>query len=103
MSRPCTRIYPDAPWPFPAVGPRLREARLRAGLTQAQVAEAIGLSRPAVINMEAGRQRIQLDHVYRLAALFGCPLSDLLPPLTRGDEAARIASRHRGTTAGSQP
>lgn len=47
------------------VGAILRDARQRQGLTQAQLAEAIGTSRPWVVSVEAGSANARLDLVLR--------------------------------------
>jgi transcriptional regulator with XRE-family HTH domain len=48
-----------------AVGARVREARTAARMTQAQLAEGLGLTRSSVANLEAGRQRVPL-HVFAM-------------------------------------
>lgn len=46
-------------------------ARVRAGKTQAQVAEAMGISQPAVAKIEAGKVK-SLDTLQRYASAVGC-------------------------------
>lgn len=57
---------------------RLRQLRAKAGLTQADVAEKLGLTNRAVGAWEAGRARPRLDKMNQLADLFGVPVSELL-------------------------
>jgi transcriptional regulator with XRE-family HTH domain len=80
-------------------GQRLRSFRERAGLTQHQLATFLGLSRTSISNVEAGRQRIPLHHVYALAGAVNCRIEELLPArpdglyqllLDRYDEADRL-------------
>lgn len=52
------------------VGVRLRDARLAAGLTQAEVAEALGLSRPTLAAVEKGTRKITGLELRRLARLY---------------------------------
>ncbi|WP_128802888.1 MULTISPECIES: helix-turn-helix transcriptional regulator [unclassified Streptomyces] len=52
---------------YRAVGLRVREARTSARMTQAQLAEELGLTRSSVANVEAGRQRTPL-HVFAMIA-----------------------------------
>lgn len=59
---------------------RLRAARLSRGLTQAEVAGVLGLHRPAVSEIEAGRRSVASEELYQLSRLFSVPLSDLLSP-----------------------
>lgn len=53
------------------LGERLREARTAAGVTQEQLAEAIGVSRPAVSQYEHGEMRPGLDTLERAAHHLG--------------------------------
>lgn len=52
------------------VATRIREARKAAGLSQGQVARMLGLQRPSVSEIEAGRRRVTADEITRLAELF---------------------------------
>ncbi|MET8089477.1 helix-turn-helix transcriptional regulator [Micromonospora sp. NPDC005220] len=54
------RFYQD-------VGRRVREARMRAGVTQAALALRASMTRSSIANIEAGRQRIAV-HVLVLVA-----------------------------------
>ena len=54
-----------------AFGKNLRQARTRAGLTQAQVAERTGLTQQYVSQIEAGRQNITLATMTALARVTG--------------------------------
>jgi transcriptional regulator with XRE-family HTH domain len=60
-------------------GQKVREQRARLGLNQAEVAQLIGLARGSVANIETGRQRIPLHHVYALADALGVDIYTLLP------------------------
>lgn len=50
---------------------RLREARLAAGLTQEQVADYLGVRRPAIAEIEAGKRAVKSTELVRLAELYG--------------------------------
>ncbi len=50
---------------------QLKRARLDAGMTQAQVAEALGLTQSAVSKCEGGERRIDPIELKRLANLYG--------------------------------
>src|SRR5581483_11559773 len=52
------------------IASRIREARKAAGLSQGQVAKLLGLQRPSVSELEAGRRRVSSDELARLADLF---------------------------------
>lgn len=60
------------------IATRIREARRLAGLSQGQVAEILGLHRPAVSEIEAGNRRVTAHEISELAALFDVSASWLL-------------------------
>jgi|SRR5437899_1126970 len=57
---------------------RLREARLQSGLTQEQVADYLGVRRPAIAEIEAGRRAVKSDELIRLSELYGKTLKWLV-------------------------
>jgi transcriptional regulator with XRE-family HTH domain len=61
------------------LGQRLRELRNCAGETQAATAEAVGLARPYLSAVEAGRKNITLETLYALAEHFDVDPAQLLP------------------------
>ena len=61
-----------------ALAERLRMAREMAGLSQGQVAKRLGLHRPSVSEMEAGRRRVSADELAELADLYVVDLSWLV-------------------------
>ncbi len=67
---------------------RLRAARESSGLTQAQAAAELGVSRPLLISIEKGTREVKPEELVRLAEMYGKPLSELLrptaPPLAIG-------------------
>lgn len=60
------RVYGAA-----SVGPAIRNYRLRAGLTQQQLADMAGLHRSYVSELEQGKQTEQLRRILRLLKLLG--------------------------------
>lgn len=54
-----------------AIASRLRIARERAGLSQGQVAKLLGLHRPSVSELEAGRRRVSAEELATLSELYG--------------------------------
>lgn len=54
-----------------AIAGRLRSARERAGLTQEQAAAVLGLHRPAVSEVEAGRRAVAAEELAALADTYG--------------------------------
>lgn len=61
-----------------ALGERLRTAREMAGLSQGQVAKRLGLHRPSVSEMEAGRRRVSAEELADLSDLYAVDLSWLV-------------------------
>lgn len=57
------------------LGALLREAREGVGFSQEEVAQSLGLPRPAVSQMENGRRRVEALELARLAKLYERPLS----------------------------
>jgi len=55
----------------------VREQRGRIGLTQAELAETLDVSRQTVISIENGRYLPSLPLAFRLAGVFGVPLEEL--------------------------
>jgi len=60
-------------------GQRVRQHRERLNLNQAEVARAVGLSRASIANIETGRQRTPIHHLYRLARALRVDVHALLP------------------------
>lgn len=61
----------DAAWA--QLGERLRRAREYLGLSQNDVAQHLGLSRPAITNMEAGKRKVSTLELNQLAKLYRQP------------------------------
>lgn len=68
------------------IGDRIRAARRSAGLSQADLARQLGVSRQAVNDIELGRTNFcGLDRLYGLAQFFGVRMEDLIgKPLLTG-------------------
>lgn len=57
---------------------RLREAREYIGLSQDDVAKTLGLSRPAITNIEAGSRKVEAVELDRLSRLYRRSVTYLL-------------------------
>ena len=57
------------------IGARLRTARELAGLSQAQVAKMLCLHRPSVSEMEAGRRKVSVEELTKMARIYDVNLS----------------------------
>jgi transcriptional regulator with XRE-family HTH domain len=59
---------------------RLRGVRRMYGLTQAEVAQALGTTQAYVSKSESGERRMDAVELYDFARVYGAPLETLLPP-----------------------
>ena len=73
---------------------RLRAARERAGLSQAQVAKLLGTQRPTISEIEAGRRKVGAEEVGRLADIYSVSVSWLLDARSEvADPMVELAAR----------
>lgn len=78
------------------IASRLRTAREMAGLSQAQVAKMLGLHRPSVSEMEAGRRRVSADELSQLTEIYSVDMEWLAGSEViseHDDERIRFAAR----------
>lgn len=59
--------------------------RAQKGLSQAALAEALGVSRQTVISIERGRFDPSLPVAFRIAAVFGLRIEDIFHPGSHAD------------------
>lgn len=87
-------------WPVWAL---IREARGRAGLTQAELAERVGTSQPAIARYERARVMPDLDTLHRIVGACGLTLRlELAEPDAQREAAAR-AALGRSVGGGANP
>jgi transcriptional regulator with XRE-family HTH domain len=78
------------------IGARLRAAREEAGLSQGQTAKLLGIHRPTISEIEAGRRRVQADELSEFAKIYHVSVSWLLGEeggLDPHEKKARVAAR----------
>lgn len=63
------------------MGLRIKEIRKERGVTQAELAEALGISEVQVSRFESGARRTNTDFLGQVAEFFNVSLSDLFTPL----------------------
>lgn len=68
-----------------SIATRLRQARELAGLSQGQVARLMGIHRPTVSEIEAGRRRVSADELQEMAKLYDISVSWLTEGTTQDD------------------
>lgn len=74
---------------YERLGAHLAVARRRQGLTQKQVGDACGLSRPSVANLEAGRQWIQVHTLEQICDAIGVSPVEMLRRARAVEQAHR--------------
>ena len=60
------------------MGAKIRQLRERLGMTQKQLADALGLRQVAICLWETGENVPTIQNLYRLADILGCDARDLL-------------------------
>lgn len=60
----------------------LRQARTHAGLTQADVANSLGIDRGTYLRMEKDPQRATIKQINDISALTGIPVCDIFLAVT---------------------
>ncbi len=64
---------------YAEVGRRVYRARRRAGLTQEDLADKVGLARTSITNIEKGRQKLLLHTLAEIALELKVDVGELLP------------------------
>jgi len=75
---------------------RLREAREASGLSQGQVAKKMGMHRPTVTEIEAGRRKISAAEIGEFSKLYDVPIDWILDGVQEsesGDTRLLFAAR----------
>jgi Zn-dependent peptidase ImmA (M78 family)/DNA-binding XRE family transcriptional regulator len=88
------------------IGQNIQRARYHRGLTQAELATAVGLDRTAVSRIEAGTRSLAAIELARFAAALEIPVPDLLQPAPerpRSPNLTRMLLRAAAVTANDEP
>lgn len=64
---------------YQIVGERIRSIRGEQGISQAELADKLGVSRASIVNIEAGRQRPPLHLLWKIADALDTELVLLIP------------------------
>jgi Zn-dependent peptidase ImmA (M78 family)/DNA-binding XRE family transcriptional regulator len=83
------------------IAARLRQLRESLGLTQAAVAAQLGVHRPTISEIEAGRRAVTAEELYRLARLYGASVAEILAeaPAEAVEAAELLALRSDDTNS----
>ena len=90
---------PRAPGGAEALGPRLNRLRREAGLTLADVANALWVSKPTVWAWEKGKARPLPERLDAIAAALGVPADELAQPAASSDQVAEVIEECRARIA----
>jgi putative transcriptional regulator len=92
---------PQGPF-YREFGKKLFQARRAAKITQEALAQAVGLSRTSIVNIEKGRQPVAVDLAIRMATSLGTTIGDLLPEYNRAS-IGDIATELRRVSPSTRP
>jgi transcriptional regulator with XRE-family HTH domain len=81
---------------------RLRRVRRRAGLTQAEVARALGTTQAYVSKSESGERRMDALELNDFARIYGTPVETLLPA-SKAPRLAEATTRPGGVAEPIRP
>lgn len=82
LANSCCSVHMSDMEVYRILGVAIAKRRAELGLTQADVAGRIDLTRASLANIETGRQKVLLHQIYKLAnALEVRSITDLVPPL----------------------
>lgn len=75
------------------IGRQLRDLRISRGWKQKELAEMVGLSRPAMSNIESGKRSLTLNTLKRFCEVFSVDISYFGIETNNFDEAVDLMSR----------
>ncbi len=76
------------------IAKRLRAARQQCGLSQGQVADMMGLQRPSISELEAGRRGVSAEELVKFAKIYGVSTSWLTKSRSEvADPSVELAAR----------
>lgn len=75
--------------PAPKVGARLREERVRRGLSVRALARELGVSASLISQIETGRSQPSVSTLYAITTALGISIEDVFGPPAGGEQAAR--------------
>lgn len=78
---------------YAGLGSKIQAAREVEKLSQGELARRVGLSRPSIVNIEAGRQRVAVHRLFDFAAALSTTPEELLPTLPNPADVAEGLQR----------
>ncbi len=65
------------------IGQEIRKLRETTGMSQEELADMAGLSRPSIVNIEGGKRKVSAGELISFAEIFGLTLDQLVNPSLR--------------------
>ncbi|HSK61814.1 MAG TPA: helix-turn-helix transcriptional regulator, partial [Actinomycetospora sp.] len=81
-----------APQPVPHVGARLREERLRLGISVRALARDLGVSASLVSQIETGKSQPSVSTLYAMTTALGISVEDVFSPAVDEPEPYRAGA-----------
>jgi len=88
---------------YSIIGEQLRSHREQQDLTQAQLAEKVGLERTSITNIEKGKQKLPLHVLFGICDTLGVSAADVLPRVEEISEAPVTTHATLGAYEGVVP
>ena len=73
---------------FKMLGQKVKFLRMKKGISQTDMAEAIGLSQTNLSNMESGRIAITIQNLFKIRKVLGCKMADFFVDFDGEEQAA---------------
>ena len=80
-------------------GERIREARKKAGMTQAQLSEQSGIAAISIHQYEAGKRQPQIERLLRVASILNVPIEQLVDMETASEYTKAVIKMSKADTA----
>lgn len=64
---------------YKRLGANIRHARTGPPFTQEELAKKLKMTRPNMVNIEKGGQRVHIYHLVRISEYCDCDIRDLIP------------------------
>lgn len=85
------------------IGARIKQRRTEIDMTQDELAEAIGLLRTSVANIESGRQRAPVHVLYNVSAALRTQIEAILPSAKEISEQQMVRIQIEGVVKDVPP
>lgn len=80
-----------------SIGRKLKELRISRDLKQSELADLVGLSRPAISNIESGKRSLTLSTLKRFCEVYGIDISYFGIDTSSYDEATDLTRENKRT------